>query len=112
MTEEGALQEAAALAPSGVRMHTVRIPGTGEQFTLPDGAYLSDAAELELAGLIFGCRAGACGICTIEIVSGGHNVSRQQGGERSFVASLGYSPDSVRLACQCQLRGDIEIRQC
>ncbi|MCW7539592.1 2Fe-2S iron-sulfur cluster binding domain-containing protein [Aquabacterium sp. A7-Y] len=97
---------------SRVRLHTVSIPGTGETFSLPDGAYLSDAAELELAGLIFGCRAGACGICTIEIVEGAANVSRQDEGERGFVATLGYAPEKVRLACQCQLRGDISIRQC
>lgn len=93
-------------------MHKVFITATGEQFSLPHNAYLSDAAELELAGLVFGCRAGGCGICTIEVLDGMENVSSADIGERNFVVSLGYSPASVRLACQCQLRGDIKIRQC
>jgi ferredoxin len=47
-------------------MHTVVISTTGESFALPHNAYLSDAAELQLGGLEFGCRAGMCGVCVIE----------------------------------------------
>lgn len=89
-------------------MHKVFILSTEEEFSLPHGSYLSDAAELELAGLAFGCKSGACGICAIEVVEGAENVSPQKDTERDFVASLGM-PSTVRLACQCQLRGDIKI---
>lgn len=92
-------------------MHKVIITSTDEEFSLPHGSYLSDAAEFELAGLVFGCRAGGCGICAIEVVEGAENVSKQDEGERAFVASLGFS-ENVRLACQCQLRGDIKIKHC
>jgi ferredoxin len=93
-------------------MHKVLISTTGEAFSLPHDAYLSDAAELQLAGLIFGCRAGMCGICVIEVVDGAANLSRPDDDESLLLASLGHADESRRLACQCQLRGDVTIRQC
>ena len=93
-------------------MHKVLISTTGEAFSLPNNACLSDAAELQLAGLVFGCRAGMCGICVIEVVDGAANLSLPGEGEMWFLASLGYAEQSKRLACQCRLRGDVTIRQC
>ncbi|WP_035059857.1 2Fe-2S iron-sulfur cluster-binding protein [Andreprevotia chitinilytica] len=92
-------------------MHKVTISSTGEEFSLPHNAHLSDAAELQLAGLIFGCRAGACGICAIEVVAGGGNLSVPEDSETDFLSFLGYEQRPVRLACQCKLQGDVTIRQ-
>ncbi|QCP54522.1 (2Fe-2S)-binding protein [Trinickia violacea] len=91
-------------------MPTVTISTTNEQFNLPKNAYLSDAAELQLAGLIFGCRAGGCGICAIDVIDGIGNLSPRDELEAHFLASLGHVADTHRLACQCQLLGDITIR--
>jgi ferredoxin len=91
-------------------MHKVHISTTGEDFTLPHGACLSDAAELQLAGLVFGCRAGMCGICVIEVVEGAVNLSTPDEEETDFLARMGFDDDCNRLACQCRLRGDVTIR--
>ncbi|WP_299003194.1 2Fe-2S iron-sulfur cluster-binding protein [uncultured Shewanella sp.] len=90
-------------------MHKVSIPTTGEDFLLPDRAYLTDAEELQLTGLKFGCRKGACGICAIKVIAGNNKLSVAKQRETKLLARMGHSPDSVRLACQCQLYGDITI---
>ncbi|MDK1290633.1 2Fe-2S iron-sulfur cluster-binding protein [Pseudoalteromonas umbrosa] len=90
-------------------MHRVVINSTNEQFNLPDKAYLTDAEELQVNGLKFGCRKGACGICVIEIVKGMTNLSSVDKKEDAFLKRLGHCPSRVRLACKCQLLGDIEI---
>jgi ferredoxin len=92
-------------------MHKVHISTTGESFQLPHNAHLSDAAELQLAGLMFGCRAGVCGICVIEVVDGMQNLSRPEDEETCFLSLLGHEPEKKRLACQCRLQGDVTIRQ-
>ncbi|ABO57885.1 2Fe-2S iron-sulfur cluster-binding protein [Burkholderia vietnamiensis] len=93
-------------------MHTVIISTTGESFALPHDAYLSDAAELQLGGLTFGCRAGMCGICVIEVLAGMDNLSHPEDKESTFLEWLGHDHGDKRLACQCRLRGDVTIRQC
>jgi ferredoxin len=92
-------------------MHKVTISSTGEVFSLPHKAYLSDATELQVAGLIFGCRAGACGICAIKVSVGFENLSNCEESEAIFLESLGYDEAGTRLACQCQLLGDVTIDQ-
>lgn len=92
-------------------MHKVHISTTGESFSLPHNSHLSDAAELQIAGLVFGCRSGMCGICVIDVVDGVHNLSPAQESESWFLESLGHPEASKRLACQCKLQGDVTIRQ-
>jgi len=92
-------------------MHKVTISSTGEEFSLPHNSHLVDAAELELVGLVFGCRAGMCGICAVEIVEGSENLSQPKESEVEFLEFLGYAQKPVRLACQCKLQGNITIQQ-
>jgi ferredoxin len=87
----------------------VVIGSTGEVFWLPRHAHLVDALELGVAGLIFGCRAGACGICVIEVTEGMENLSRCEANEAGLLEALGFHQQSMRLACQCRLHGDIVI---
>lgn len=87
----------------------VVIGSTGEVFWLPRNAHLADALELGVAGLIFGCRAGACGICVIEVMEGLDNLSPRGGNEAGLLEALGFHQRSMRLACQCRLHGDIVI---
>jgi ferredoxin len=87
----------------------VVIASTGEVFWLPRNAHLVDALELGVAGLIFGCRAGACGICVIEVREGAGNLSPCKENEAGLLEALGFQQRSVRLACQCRLHGDIVI---
>lgn len=92
-------------------LYQVLVSSSGESFTLPHNACLSDAAELQVAGLVFGCRAGMCGICVIEVVEGAPNLSPPEEDESMFLSRLGHDAGSRRLACQCRLRGNVTIRQ-
>ncbi|QTL36859.1 MULTISPECIES: 2Fe-2S iron-sulfur cluster-binding protein [Pseudoalteromonas] len=91
-------------------MHKVIIPSTGEEFSLPDRSYLTDAEELEVNGLKFGCRKGACGVCAIQIVDGYDNLSSPDKKELAFLGRLGHCQETIRLACKCQLSGSITIQ--
>jgi ferredoxin len=91
-------------------MCKVSITSTGEEFYLPKDSYLTDAEEFEVNGLKFGCRKGACGICAIEVVDGKSHLSVPQKKELKFLSFLGLCPNTVRLACQCQITGDIAIK--
>jgi ferredoxin len=96
-------------APLSVTQCKVVIASTGEVFWLPRHAHLVDALELGVSGLIFGCRAGACGICVIEVMEGAGNLSPCEESEAALLEALGFRQRSVRLACQCRLHGDIVI---
>jgi ferredoxin len=79
---------------------------------LPAGSALTDL-EFELHGqesIPFGCRAGACGACLIELVAGEAPFSEKGQEEEDFLAMLGYPGDAFRLACQCRLLSDATIR--
>lgn len=90
-------------------MHKVIVISVNKQFNLPDKSYLTDAEEFQVTGLKFGCRKGACGICAIEVVKGMENLSPIDKKESKFLERLGHCSSRVRLACQCQLLGNIEI---
>jgi ferredoxin len=87
---------------------------------LPDNAQLQLGAnapvtdiEYEPGGqnvIPFGCRAGACGACAIEVLEGAQSLSEQQPEEARFLGELGFSGRRFRLACQCRVNGNVTIR--
>lgn len=69
-----------------------------------DGESINSACE-EL-GVPFGCYAGACGACKIEILSGEDNLSELT--EKETEAGL---DKKNRYACQCKIKGgEVEIK--
>lgn len=79
---------------------------------LPANAPLTDL-EYELIGKLsipFGCRAGACGVCAIEVIEGINDLGEKEANEASFLEELGYVGDRYRLACQCRVLGETTIR--
>lgn len=68
----------------------------GESFSAESGELLLDAALNNGVSLPFACRAGHCGSCCVQLVSGD-----VRGGE-------GTEPGLVH-ACQCRISGDAEF---
>ncbi|MFN2431705.1 MAG: 2Fe-2S iron-sulfur cluster-binding protein [Gemmatimonadota bacterium] len=51
---------------------------------------------------------GYCGACFVEVVRGGETLPERSARERR---KLGRAPESVRLACQLAVKGDLVIRK-
>lgn len=53
------------------------------------------------------CRGlGLCGTCVVEILEGMQNLTPRTKAENSKLKGL---PQTFRLACQCQVRGDVSV---
>lgn len=58
----------------------------------------------------FGCRAGACGACVVEILNGRDALGQRNNEETRFLGELGFEGEQFRLACQCRVLGEVTIR--
>ena len=67
---------------------------------------LMELCDEQNAGILFGCRQGACGSCLIRIISPSESLSPMQEEEADFLASLKAGP-ADRLACQCRVLGEV-----
>ncbi|KVN06765.1 MULTISPECIES: 2Fe-2S iron-sulfur cluster-binding protein [unclassified Burkholderia] len=93
-------------------MPTVKLLPQNIEVQLPSGSSLTEL-EFELHGqesIPFGCRAGACGACVIEVLEGLDQLGKRSTGESAFLDTLGYAGDAFRLACQCRVNGAVAIR--
>ncbi|HTH76857.1 MAG TPA: 2Fe-2S iron-sulfur cluster-binding protein [Trinickia sp.] len=93
-------------------MHTVKLMPQSVEVVLPHGSPLTEL-EFELYGqesIPFGCKAGVCGACVIEILDGINCLGTKQKEEKEFLETLGYPGETFRLACQCHLSGAVTIQ--
>lgn len=93
-------------------MPTIRLLPAGTDYALEQGAWLTDL-EFDYFGertIPFGCRAGACGACLVQVIEGAEALGAAGPNECEFMASLGVDPQQHRLACQCCLGGDVTLR--
>jgi len=57
----------------------------------------------------FNCHGmGLCGTCVIHVPEGS-DVSPKRRGEEKLLKKSGINGDNVRLACQCQVYGDVDV---
>ncbi len=82
----------------------------GKTFTVPMNARFLDIAFDQATGLLFGCRAGACGTCMLRVVANPENISPIRKSERHFLDAVGASADK-RLACVSRIIGDVTVEQ-
>lgn len=77
---------------------------SGEQVEITDNTPTMDGAEQ--LGVSFGCRAGVCSTCVVEVVSGEENLSPKTENEES----LGLEPKQ-RCMCQAAIKtGEVVIK--
>jgi len=62
------------------------------------------------SSIFFGCRSVACGTCLIEVVSGIENLAPVMDEEQILLDVFAPDYPNIRLACQCIVQGDIQIR--
>lgn len=58
----------------------------------------------------FGCRAAACGMCQIEVISGSENLNPETDKEIRAKNILGKNEKNLRLACQVKVFGDVTLK--
>ena len=93
-------------------MPIIRLLPAGTEYTLEQGACLTDL-EFDYFGertIPFGCRAGVCGACLVQVVEGAEALGAAEPNECDFVATLGVDPFQHRLGYQCRLGGDVTLR--
>jgi ferredoxin len=59
--------------------------------------------------VVFGCRQGRCGSCLVQILEGGESLRAPGEGELRTLHALDAESD-MRLACQCVVTGDVQLR--
>lgn len=72
------------------------------------GSNLRDVAQTEGSSIPFGCEQGICGTCLIDPKEGADNLSDIDDQEKETLDAMG-AEDGQRLACQCQIEGDITV---
>ncbi len=76
---------------------------------VPKNSLLQDACNQYQLPILFGCRAGCCGSCIVQVVSGNDSLSPITSREARILDVLEAEPD-WRLACQCAVKGDVHVR--
>ncbi|WP_406053894.1 (2Fe-2S)-binding protein [Streptomyces sp. NBC_01077] len=88
-------------------MVTIRV-GT-QQVHVPAGSPLLNVSTEHNLPIVFGCRAGRCGTCLVQVVSGSANLRAPTVREEGILKVVDAEPD-WRLACQCIAFGDVHLR--
>ena len=87
--------------------HTVTIEGTGERYACAeDESLLGAMARLGRRGIPLGCRGGGCGVCKIEVLSGGFVAKAMS---REHVSAEDQDQHRL-LACRVFPRGDLSVK--
>jgi ferredoxin len=92
-------------------VHRLRFVPQGIEIDLPAGTPLTELEhETRDPPIAFGCRAGACGACLIEVIEGRDSLGQAKLKELEFLEDLGFGDGKHRLACQCRLSGEATVR--
>jgi len=89
-------------------MPKVTFKSDGKTVEVPKGTPLSQVAEDNGASIAFSCKAGVCLSCIINVAKGMENLSPKTENEKATLEGFGAKPNQ-RLACQCNVNGDVEI---
>lgn len=92
-------------------MPHVTFTNTGEQAEVPEGGSLRETVQDQGWPIPFGCENGICGTCLITLGSGKTNLNPIEEMEEQTLEAMGMEGGDHRLACQCRVRGDVEISQ-
>ena len=77
---------------------------------LNKNAELSEKLTIENSPILFGCRIGICGTCSVEIIED-HGVNPRTSEETEYLEAICPDRPAARLACQIRLNGDLKLRR-
>lgn len=80
-----------------------------QRVDVPSGSRLAHVCARNDLPVVFGCRAGRCGACLVQVIDGPGNLIEPTGKETRLLEVLAAEQD-WRLACQCVVVGDVKLR--
>ena len=91
-------------------MPTLKITNDKSEYQIEKGTSLLEFCQDNNTVVPFGCCAGACGTCRVTVIENPENLSTIDEDEKSFLEDfvVGSGPND-RLACQCEILGDVTI---
>ncbi len=92
-------------------MPTVKNITTGQSAQCNEGDKFQDVSDTNGLGIPFGCASGMCGTCLVQIKSGQDKLTPVTEVEEFTLESHPFADENSRLACQCQINGDVEFEQ-
>lgn len=85
----------------------VRFQSSDKVAEAEDGEWLYDVCDRAQSGIPFACKAGACGTCATEVLSGMEHLDPQTAREVRTLTAAGLDAKKVRLPCLSDVHGDI-----
>ena len=79
--------------------------------TLPEGANLSENLTIMNSPMLFGCRAGICGTCLIQVEEGYDSLTPPTPDEYEALEVYAPGNTKARLGCQVRLTGNAAIKK-
>ncbi len=97
-------------------MPKVSLIDTNQVFEISQDAILHDALDTQGCKLPFGCLAGSCGACRIEVIN--PEALHPAGAvEQNTIEALceerknaGLKPLIIRLSCRAKIKTDVQIK--
>lgn len=88
----------------------IRLPQLNKTLRVSKGENLFHSLRNQQIALASSCKGdGICGKCVVQIIKGAENLSPITDLERKLHEKYQLKSDQ-RIACQCEVHGDIEIR--
>ena len=78
---------------------------------LKEDSLLSEHLTAQNSPILFGCRIGICGTCSIEILEGTENLQPRTAEEVEFLETMAPDKPNCRLACQIRLNANIKVKK-
>jgi len=79
---------------------------------LNNGDNLSEKLNIHNSPILFGCRIGICGTCSIEILEvQGTPLHGRTHDEKGFLEALVPGEENIRLACQIHINTNLKVKK-
>ncbi|MEK6773531.1 MAG: 2Fe-2S iron-sulfur cluster-binding protein [Bdellovibrionota bacterium] len=78
---------------------------------LKEDSLLSEHLNVQNSPILFGCRIGICGTCSIEILEGSEKLIPRTCEEIEYLEALAPDKPNCRLACQIRLNAHIKVKK-
>lgn len=88
-------------------MPTIKFETDGKSIEAPLDEWFYDVCQEAKASVPFSCKAGACGTCATEVVSGMEGVGKVTQRELRTLEAAGLDPARYRLPCLHSVEGDV-----